>query len=298
MTKLWSWIKTHKIITLLLLIILFLIFKDQRRFIPLFQNRDFQQSKIGMSTEQSLPIAGRGGVSDLSIYPETPPVTGITDRKVVSESYLSLLVNNVVETQKKIISTAQSLGGYMVSSDLQNPQDAPTATVIVRVPSTKLNTTLEKLHGFAVKVVSENLQGTDVTDEYVDNEARLATLEKTKTKFEQILDQAVKIEDILNVQREIINLQAQIDAIKGQQKYLEQTAKLAKITVYLSTDELALPYAPSEAWRPKVIFKQAVRSMVGCLRKFATAVIWFLVYSVIWVPILLIVLFVKKRRTS
>lgn len=287
MINLWNWLKTHKLTTLLFIIILFLVIKNQEKFIPLTQK---------FNSEQSMTIAGRGRSTDLSIYPETPPTTDITYRMVISESYLSLLVNNVVEAQKKIIKTIETYGGYMVSSDLQNPQETPTATIIVRIPSTKLNNALEKFRGLAVKIISESLQGTDVTDQYQDNEARLTTLNKTKTKFEEILDKATQIQDILNVQRELINLQSQIDSIKGQQKYLEQTAKLAKITIYLSTDELALPYTPSETWRPGVIFKQAVRSLVGSLRKLGTLIIWVIVYSIIWLPILLIILLIKRKR--
>ncbi|KPJ70501.1 hypothetical protein AMJ51_01675 [Microgenomates bacterium DG_75] len=120
---------------------------------------------------------------------------------------------------------------------MTSPEEAPFATVIVRVPADNFRATLDFFRSLAVKVTSERILGTDVTDEYVDIEARLATLEKTKVKFEEIMEKATEVQDILNVQREIIRLQDQIDALKGRQKYLEQTAKLAKITAYLSTDE-------------------------------------------------------------
>lgn len=249
---------------------------------------------------KSAPGMGIGGTGSDYFPPlqEAPPTTGVNNRLVISESYLSLLVKSVVEAQNQIIQTAESLGGYMVNSNLNNPQDAPTATISVRVPSTKLREALEIYRGLAVKVVSENLTGQDVTDQFVDNKARLETLEKTKAKFEEIFDQAVNIQDILTVQREIINLQAEIDSVKGQQNYLEKNAQMAKLTVYLSTDEFALPYAPSESWRPEVIFKQAVRSLVSQVRKIGTALIWLAVYSIIWVPILLIIFYLKRKKIS
>ncbi len=159
---------------------------------------------------------------------------------------------------------------------------------------------LDYFRDLAVKVSSERILGTDVTAEYVDIEARLETLEKTKAKFEEIMEKATAVQDILNVQRELIRTQDQIDALKGQQKYLEQTAKLAKITIYLSTDEYALPYVPAKPFRPQVVFKLAVRSLVGSLRSVATATIWIVVYAVIWLPALLIFIFLRRwwqRRT-
>ncbi|MFN4213127.1 MAG: DUF4349 domain-containing protein, partial [Microgenomates group bacterium] len=207
----------------------------------------FQTGEYGYASKTAPSVGGGGEGSEITspIFPppqEPPPTADLKNRLVIKESYLSLVVNNVVEAQKQIIKKAESLGGYMVSSDLNNPQEAAYATVIIRLPSKKLDQILQYCRHLSVKVISENLQGQDVTDQYVDIEARLSTLYKTKVKFEEIMEKAFKIEDILNIQREIINLQSQIDSLKGQKQYLEQSAKLAKLTIYLSTDELALPY--------------------------------------------------------
>ena len=298
MTKVFSWLKANKLTFVLLLIVGYFLY--QKYAFPLGYQRSVSSPLSVKPQLLGRPSVG-GGAEDLNLYPpdvyrEAAPAPDVKNRLVISESYLSLLVNNVTEAQKQIIQTAESLGGYMVESNLNNPQDAPTATVTVRVPSVKLQQALETLRGLAVKVVSENLSGQDVTDEFVDNEARLETLEKTKAKFEEILDNAISVQDILTVQREIISLQSQIDAVKGQQNYLEKSAQMAKLTIYLSTDELALPYAPSETWRPAVIFKQAVRSLVGNLRKLGTLIIWLAVFSIIWLPILLVILFLKKKK--
>lgn len=240
-----------------------------------------------------------GGISAPSYMPvqEYAPTPSITNRMVVQNSYLSLLVNDVVSIRKQITDYAVSLGGYMVTSETTNPTDAPTATVTVRVPSGSLDATLEKFRGLGVKVVSENLVGTDVTDQYVDIDARVATLEKTKAAMESILERATLISDLSNITQQIIGIQSQIDALKGQQKSLSENAKFAKVTIYMSTDEIALPYAPSETFRPAVIFKLAVRALVTTLRSVATAGIWIAVYSVIWVPVL-ILLYVLNRYLS
>jgi hypothetical protein len=183
----------------------------------------------------------------------------------------------------------------MVISSVANPQDAPTGTVVVRIPSTQLNQALDYFHSLSIKVVSENLDGTDVTDQYVDTEARITTLEKTKAKYESILDSAHEISDITNLTQQILQIQSQIDSLKGQQDALTKNAQLAKITIYLSTDEIALPYAPSETFRPAVIFKLAVRSLISQLRAVATWFIWIAVYGVIWIPALILFVWAYRK---
>jgi len=234
----------------------------------------------------ALPVAG--GSRDYSPQPD------VSERLVIQESNLSLLVKNVVDVRNKILEYTKSKGGYMVTASTSNPQDAPTGNITIRVPADKLQESLDYFHSLSIKVVSENLLGTDITDQYVDIDKRIVQIERTMARLEDILNQATRIEDITNLTQQILYYQEQIDSYKGQQESLEKNAQLAKLTVYLSTDEIALPYAPSETFRPQVIFKLAVRSLVSTLRGLAENAIWIGVYSVIWAPALLLYFFIRK----
>jgi hypothetical protein len=299
MIKLINWLKANKLTAFLFLVVAYLLFKNS--FGPVLP---LTKSVSRMSTgsyETALESINLGPISDVATsksFGQVAPAPEVTDRLVIKESTVSLLVKKVAEVQKMISQKAQEMGGYMVNTYLSHPEEAEAASgsITVRVPQVKLEQALDYFRSQAVKVVSENLSGRDVTDEYVDIEARLATLYKTKTKFEEILAKSEQVDDLLRVQRELVNLQEQIDALKGQQQYLEKSAQMSRVTVYLATDELALPYAPTEAWRPKVIFKKAARSLVGSFRKAGTVLIWLGVYAVIWVPALVIYKLIQRRR--
>jgi len=263
---------------------------------------------LGKNTNRRslLPIAGGGSyesVSDMTVsskmaapmaMSESTP-TDTSDRLVIQDTSLSLVVKNVSQSIGEIENQAQSFGGYMVDTHLSRPEEGGSGHITLRVPEDKRSEALASFRNLAVKIVSESVYGHDVTDEYVDLESRLEVLYQTKAKFQEIMAKAYQVADLLNVQRELINLQQQIDSIKGQQKYYEQSAKLSKITIYLSTDELSLPYAPTDAWRPAVIFKTAVRSLMLHLRQFGTVVIWLLVYSPIIIPAILILRWYRQK---
>jgi len=240
--------------------------------------------------EEAPAMIGKG------IPRESPPAVDVKDRLVIRNSTLSLLVKNVKNAQQAILRKAENLGGYMVDSRIESPEGIDSANITIRVPETKLDSMLEFIRDQGVRVVTENLVGHDVTDEYVDIEAHQMTLQKTQKKFEEILDKATKVQDILQVQREIINLQTQIDNLVGQKQYLEKSSQTAKITIYISTDEYSLPYAPPQPWRPGVVFKTAIRSLVLALRNIGSLVIWIVVFSVVWLPALIIFLIVKKIK--
>jgi len=294
MNKIFNWIKAHKLTFVLLLLVFWLIYRQNfsSPVIPLSQRKS-----TALNTTEDFSASGRRRV----FYSSQPaPAPETKERLVVKESTLSLLVKNVVDAQKAISQKAQNLGGYLVQSNISHPEETEAASgwITIRVPQEKLEEALDYFRGLAVKVASETISGQDVTDEYVDIEARLETLLKTKARFEEILARAEKTTDILEVQRELINLQEQIDSLKGRQNYLEKSAQVSKVTIYLATDELVLPYVPTEAWRPQVVFKQAVRSLIGICRKLGTLLIWIGVYSVIWLPVLVACLIIRHWKKS
>lgn len=295
---LFGWLRRNILTVILLVVIAYLLFRSSP-IRPLSRSVSYLSNQADYGESASLKVAPTAGVGGMAgIMPEAPLSGEVKNRLVVQNSHLSLKVSNVTENISKIKSQAEGFGGYMVDSSVSKPEETTSGNITVRLPAGKLDEFLSFCRGLAVKVVSENIRGTDVTDQYVDTAKRIETLEKTKRKFEEMLDKAANVQDILQVQREIINLQEQIDSLKGQNQYLEQTAKMAKITVYLASDELDLPYAPSESWRPAVIFKTAVRSLVGTVRKLGTLLIWLAVFSMVWGPILIVYLILKRRKRN
>jgi len=298
MNQLLGWIKGHKFVTLLLFVVGYFLLKD-----------GFGVQQLSIKTDQMMPSYSKGsaersmgapapGVAMMESLPypvdESPP-TDTPNRMVVRDTSVSLQVINVSQTIERIEQIATDAEGYLVESHLSIPEGAASGTITIRLPVEKRGEVLSSLKRLAIKVVSESVTGRDVTDQYFDLEARLAVLNKTKEKFEEILDRAVTVQDLLNVQRELVNLQSQIDSFKGQQTYLAQTAKLTKITVYLATDEFALPYTPDQLWRPEVIFKSAVRSLVSILQMVGTLLIWIVIFAPIWLPIALFFWWRKKH---
>lgn len=295
-SKIIDFIKTHKLVLVLVVVVLLLLGRQKNLNSGLSLKgvssieSDQTLSMPNAVSSKALPVAGGGiggGMTEITVE----------DRMVIEETNLSLLVKSVEEVTEKIQTLAEGAGGFLVSSNLSKPEGAASGSITIRVLSDKKDEVLTQIRSLGVKTVSENVRGVDVTDKYTDIEARLDVLNKTKIKFEEIMNGAVSVADLLDVQRELISLQAQIDNLKGQKEYLEKSASLTKITVYLSTDELALPFAPDKAWRPEVVLKNAVRSFIGTVRGLAGLAIWVVVYAPVW-GIVILVYWLWRRRQS
>ncbi len=294
MIQLIDWVKTHKLSSFLIIVLIFVLASSLQNtkssnfsttsVAPMMGSAEFARTDA-----ISAPAIGKVGV-----YGQSLPPADTQTRMVTTDTNLSLKVDDVSQIISRIESVANQAGGYMINSSLSKPEGAASGTISIRIPADKRSSTLSEIRGLAVKVVSENVNGQDITDQYVDNDERLRILESTKTKFEAILADAKNVQDMMQVQSQLLSLQSQIDAIKGEQKYLEGSAKLTRLTIYLATDELALPYAPDTTWRPTLVFKEAVRSLVLSLRNVGSLAIWILVYSPDAIVLALILWIIKK----
>ena len=146
----------------------------------------------------------------------------VGDRLVIKNANLSLVVKDPAEAVEGISALAESLGGFVVNSNVyqtsvdEQGNKIMQANVSIRVPADKLQTALAQLKGMAVAVNSENTSGEDVTAQYTDLESRLRNLEAAETQLQKIMDRATKTEDVLSVYSQLIAIRDQIEQVKGQ----------------------------------------------------------------------------------
>lgn len=302
-TRILNWIRANRLLSVLIVVIFYLLVSggggSSRRVSNLntFGSAgDFATSEMAISplsiSKSSIPPRGGGAAPQLDIP--------AADRMVVTNSQMSILTKNVRESVDAIQTEAENAGGFMVNKNISTPraEGSESANITVRIPLQNRESYVLFLRSVGLKVINERISSDDVSDEFIDMQSRLTTLETSKAKFEEIMNSAVDVDEILRVQDRILQVQGQIERLQGQMQLLSSTSRSTLITINLSTDELALPFAPEQPWRPDVVFKLAVRSLLTNGQKLGTLVIWIAVYSVLWVPALFIYKLIKRRRRN
>lgn len=206
------------------------------------------------------------------------------ERMIIKTGSLSMIVEDVREAIKKITDYANTNGGYVVSSNVNKYDLSVSGEITVRIPVAVFESGISEVKTFG-EVTSEDSYGQDVTEEFVDLEARLNNLKASEAQFLEIMKKATKIEDILAVQTQLTYVRGEIESYEGRMKYLSESAKLSTLTVYLSTDPATLPLADDdETWKPFATLKDAFRSLLDFGKGLVEAGIWVVVY----IPALLI----------
>jgi hypothetical protein len=202
------------------------------------------------------------------------------DRMIIRTVTMTISVDDVQDVFQKVEALASAENGYLAGSQIRQDGDRKVATVTLRVPADNATyqATLEQLRGFAREVIDEQSQAQDVTDQYVDLDARLRNLRASEESLLQLMSKAQKVDDILAIQRELTNVRGQIEQIQGQKQVLERKADLATIT--LTIREFGTVSRPG--WSPGTTFAEAVRALGAALRGLVVFAIWLVVFSPIW----------------
>jgi hypothetical protein len=163
------------------------------------------------------------------------------DRKIIKNAELIIEVTSPAEAQRSVASIAETHGGFVVTSETkQNEKSDPAKPTVevkltARVPASQFDATIGAIEKLAIGVVHQNISGNDVTEEFIDLEARIRTQKALELQFLQIMKQAGKITDALEVQRQIADVRTDIEKLEGRKRFLENRASLSTISVNIRT---------------------------------------------------------------
>lgn len=202
------------------------------------------------------------------------------DRKIIRNGDLTLETGSPTDGLRRITAVAESHGGFVVNSEFtQTPVEAgakpsQTVTVIARVPASQFASALDEIRGAGERVISEKISGQDVSEEYLDLEARLRTKKALEAQFLEIMKQARKVQDALDVQSQLADVRTEIERLEGKRRFLENQAVLSTITTTL---QMPQPLVAATTGRFGVSLKRTVGDAVDL----AASIILFIIQAVI-----------------
>ena len=171
----------------------------------------------------------------------------VTQRRIIiREVDMGLVVDDIQSTIDRIADMVTDAGGWVVDSGRSSLH---VGNISIRVPADRLDSTIEDLRRIAKKVDAELTTSRDVTDEYVDLNARLKNQQSTQQALLALLERAESVEAALAVQRDLTHVQQEIERLSGRIKFLEETSafSLIRVTLRLAAMEMAVDAGPDQA---------------------------------------------------
>jgi hypothetical protein len=220
----------------------------------------------------------------------------LADRLIIRNGSITVAVDDTLASRKAIedmVAQMAGEGAFIVSVDERGSSSDtdPYINMSIRVPAARFDEVMNQIAGMASKgtTPTQSQSAEDVTNQYVDLDARLETLEAARLRLLEIMAEAQSAEDLLYAEQQLTQREAEIASIKGQMQYLSQSAALSSISISLQPYILSQPV--DDTWRPAETVRRAWEALLSSLRGFGDLAIIVGIAILPWLVVIGLVVF-------
>ncbi len=227
------------------------------------------------------------------------------ERHVISIGTVSLVSDDVATARRDVQRIVDSQHGS-VTEEITETDDEGTATysrLVIRVPSSSFAVTMLSLEK-AAELRQSKITSDDVTTQVIDTDVRVRAQEGSLRRVEQLLARADSLKDIIWIESQLTNRQAELDSLKSQQAWLSDQTRDSTITIDIERKHVPEAEEPKEREETGFLvglkggmkalgtFASAMATIVGALLPFA------IVLAIFLVPTWLVVRRSARRRAA
>jgi hypothetical protein len=185
-------------------------------------------------SRNNMEISADKEVSTLKLNEEPAPAGNeniVIERKIIKEGEITFETADVKATRLLILNAVSEFKGYVSNDNVFDFTEKIEYKITIRVPAVNFDPLLNKISESAERLDSKSINALDVTEEYIDIEARLKTKKELENRYKELLKQAKTVDEMLSIEREIGTLRTEIESTEGRLKYLNDRVSLSTLNV-------------------------------------------------------------------
>jgi putative hemolysin len=253
---------------------------------------------VGMPVPAPAADAASGytGVASTTTNQGIPTVVVSADRNLILTAKIDMRSKDPWATSDRAQAIASGLGGDVLNLTQSGSGDTRSASLTIRVPSSRFADALQQLRTLDGEVQTSGVSAQDVTDQFVDLQARLAAKQAEEQRYLAILNRANTIDEILKVDASLSNVRTQVEQLTGQINSIKQRTDYSTISMSIATIAVLPGDTTTKTWDPAKTVTRALAALGAMMQVFADVVIWLVVFG--WLPLLALaaVVFVTRAR--
>lgn len=222
-----------------------------------------------------------------------------SSRKIIHNASLHLESKTYDDTRTQLMQAVAEAGGYVQSSSEEGSAESGNrwAEYTLRIPSDKYSAFLQAAEGSG-SLVRKDESTEDVTQQYVDVQARLESLRVQETRLLELAAKAETMEDLLTIEAHLADVHYQIESYTVQQRTYDDQIDYSTITVTLSEVTTYTPVNHSFGSRVSEALGDSWDEFVWGMQDFVIWVIYVFPNLVILAIVVAVVLWVVRRRRA
>jgi Domain of unknown function (DUF4349) len=178
----------------------------------------------------SAPAMEKTAMMDVPATEQSEP-SATVERKLIKTGQLNFETSDLANTRNSIESICKRYKAYIASENLTAYGDRQQHTLEIRVPANGYDSLTLTIEALALKVENKSTTVQDVTEEFIDVEARLKTKKELELRYLDLLKQAKKIEEMVAIEGQLANVRAEIESMEGRLKYLSNQVSYSTLNL-------------------------------------------------------------------
>jgi len=210
-------------------------------------------------------------------------------KKEIKNASLTVKVNSLDGFEEKVKKSLSKFDAYTSNSGVNSNNYRKNIHMTIRVKSSQFDSLMIELEQLGEFTESKNINTRDVTEEFIDVEAKLKHKRAAEAQYLKILKQAKNVRDILSVQNQLQQIRSEIDSQEGRLKYLSNQVDYSTIQFTLY-ELLANEIQPQSGF-----FSRIGQALISGWNRIIDAFVWLIG---LWPFIIVVVLLIVWRRSS
>lgn len=154
------------------------------------------------------------------------------EQKIIKTGNLRFETQELEKTRTRIVAAVKKAGGYIQSDNSGKNYDSHYQNLTIRVPSQQFDTVFTEIGEGVAYFDEKTVSQRDVTEEFVDIQARLKAKRALEERYLALLVKAKNVQEMLSIERELANIREEIESREGRLKYLQ--SQVSESTIHIS----------------------------------------------------------------
>lgn len=255
-----------------------------------------QGDRDSLLTESNSTAGGKNRVE---------PGPEVATRAVIRKGDVALRSHDVAKAQFEVQKVVDRYTGQVTEEKTSTDDDGQPAytRMVLRIPTAQFADAMDALKQIdGAELESANSSEDDVTTKLIDTRTRLAAQKRSIARITVLFDRAQSIRDVMAIEAELSQRQADLDSLERQAAYLRGQTSMSTITV--SIDEI--PKATTTKHEDSTGFLAGLSAGWDALATFAVALAtafgavlpWLVVLLVLGPPAWLVGRAIRRRVSA
>ena len=173
------------------------------------------------------------------------PKDASVERKIIYTASMEVIVEQFDGVESKLNELVKKYGGFVASANLGRMSgEHRSGSWTIRIPVKHYEEFLSATGDIGVPT-SRTENASDVTEEFVDIDARIKNKKRLEARILELLDRPDdKIQHVIEVEKELARVREEIERMEGRMRYLKDKTSLTTITITIREER---DYVPEQA---------------------------------------------------